>query len=293
MLDNESADTEYGMDGAEASMVTLVNGRLVPMGNTEDDVEDDQLMNRYSSDEERGLQGTSQKKYENSDAALNVDGPADMRQLNDTMAEADLTQDPAQADPNESGAPDATNQVNDQTQTFGWATTMVPTTPGTPEPYQPVPSTPAPIPPTPPMPGPEIPEIPNSPIPGVEEPSHPEQVPGINALITFTSGVPSGAPAGKGLYEGLTPGTDNEGMTDDPHTNESDRPYEPNTDTSADYESGELVSEAQQSESQPREGLDESLSKKEQMDGGSYPVDPAEEKSTEGLDRPYNDSQRW
>ena len=52
---------------------------------------------------------------------------------------------------------------------------------------------------------------------------------------------------------------------------------------------GERIPEAAQM--QPLEAMDESLSKKEQMDGGSYPADPAEEKSTDGLDRPYNDPQ--
>ncbi len=93
LLDNENADTEYGMDGAEARMVTLVDGRLVGIGNTDDDVVKDQLLNRYSSDEERALQGFTQKTYENSETAQRPDGPADMRHLDDTMAEAGLTQE--------------------------------------------------------------------------------------------------------------------------------------------------------------------------------------------------------
>jgi hypothetical protein len=271
MLDNENADTEYGMDGAEASMVKLVDGKLVPMGNTTDDVADDQLMNRYSDDDERGLQNpTDQKTYENSEAALHPEGPENLRGIDDNMAEAEIT------------------------QTVGWATDpatmMVPTTPGAPDPYPSIPPTPdAPIPPTPPMPGPEIPDIPYQPSPGVSEP---ERSPDVNARITLTAGVPAGAPVGEGQYKGLTPGLDNEGMTDDPHTSSSERPYEPITEIVNDYQPGERAAEAAQMQPQPLEAMDESLSKKEQMDGGSYPADPAEEKSTDGLDRPYNDPQR-
>ena len=72
MVSNENAQTKYGQDQAETNMVKLVDGKLTPIGNTEDDVMDDQLQNRYTSDEERSLQGDQQrtKTYENSDAAL-------------------------------------------------------------------------------------------------------------------------------------------------------------------------------------------------------------------------------
>ena len=70
MVSNENAETMFGADQAETNMVKLVDGKLTAMGDTEDDVMDEQLRNRYSSDEERSLQGYDQKTYENSDAAL-------------------------------------------------------------------------------------------------------------------------------------------------------------------------------------------------------------------------------
>jgi hypothetical protein len=283
MLDNENADIKYGMDGAETSMVTLVDGKLVSIGDTSDDVED-QLMNRYSSDEERGLQGLPEKIYETSDAALREEGPANMRQLTDNMAEADLTQDPFTADPNETGAPDSTNAANDHTQTVGWATDlstmMVPASPGTAEPMPtspdiPDPYTPAPMPPSP-VYVPEIPNLPNEPMPAnpeVQEPSQPDRSHEINARITLTASAT------------LTTGP-GEGMTTTPNTGSSERPYNVDANERDEYTPVELTDEAAQMDNQPREAMDESLSKKEQMDGGNYPVDPAGEKSTDGLDIP-------
>ena len=70
LVSNENAETMFGAGLAETNMVKLVDGKLTPMGDTDDDVMDEQLRNRYGSDEERSLQGYTEKTYENSDAAL-------------------------------------------------------------------------------------------------------------------------------------------------------------------------------------------------------------------------------
>jgi hypothetical protein len=285
LTDNEMADTKFGMDGAEANMVKLVDGKLVATADVGDDVEDGQLMNRYTSDEERSLQGFGEKIYENSEAALRTDGPGDMRAANDVMADAELTDNPAVLTP---------DTRNDETPTLGF-TLMVPATPGTePYPNQPIPPTPdAPIPPTPPMPGPEIPDFPGTPMPGIpeiQEPSQPDRSHEINSFMTFTTGVPGDAPANTGQYAGLSAGPD-EGMSNDPVTNDSSRPYDADASDANEYQPGERPQEAAQMATQPQEAMDESLSKKEQQLDGGIPADASETKSTDGLDRGYNDPQ--
>ncbi|CCG98762.1 hypothetical protein FAES_0751 [Fibrella aestuarina BUZ 2] len=335
MVSNENAETMFGTDQAETNMVKLVDGKLTPIGDTDDDVMDEQLRNRYSSDEERSLQGYDEKTYENSDAALRVgdgiDGEAETMPADSPIAEADLTDNqPANtAAANESTPTDRT-QANgaDQTNTFaGISADMVPTTPSTPDPNNPVPAAPeTPQPPTPPSPGPEIPDLPGSPQPDrpeITEPSEPgrsheinarsnavgfSQFPttgyyGTNSASTPTStmsvadnGVeptPDQVEPGEAVpgtqYVGMSAGPDDEGMDETPNTGDSSHPYRVNGDAANEYRPDERPNEAAQMQNQPREAMDESGVKAQDMldtDG-----DRSDTKSTDGLDRKYNDPQ--
>ncbi|MEZ0485695.1 hypothetical protein [Fibrella aquatica] len=213
LVSNENAETMFGADQAETNMVKLVDGKLTPMGDTDDDVMDEQLRNRYSSDEERSLQGFTEKTYENSDASLRGaedvkpdasndaeettgtyvvedNGPATQDDENTFTLEADqggADEEPATTAAANDGTPTSRIQPNgaDQTNTYSMTITgdMVPMTPGTPDPNNPMPGGPS-IPPTPPSPGPEIPDLPGSPSPDkpeITDPSEPERSHEINA----------------------------------------------------------------------------------------------------------------
>ena len=108
LVSNENADAMFGADQAETNMVKLVDGKLTPIGNTEDDVVDDQLKSRYSSDEERSLQGDELrgKTYENSEAALQAGEGLGNETMDETNAE------PAIAVAEITGNPDAGATVN-------------------------------------------------------------------------------------------------------------------------------------------------------------------------------------
>ncbi len=263
LVSNENADAMFGMDQAEANLVKLVDGKLVATADVEDDVENDQLRNRYTSDEERGLQEFGQKTYETSEAALRVGNgtsspilPTDLSQLSD-IADADIT------------AVNDEAQANDRTQTAKGESTatatigfqmMMPATPGTPDPYNPIPATPdAPQPPMPgpTTPGPEIPVLPGTPqpaVPEIQEPSQPDRSHEINSqnLVTFTS-------FGGGTMPGNADQPDaTEGMTTEPSTGKSSQPYDVDASETSDYQPGERPEEAAEMETMPREMLDES-----------------------------------
>lgn len=237
LVSNENAETMFGADQAETNMVKLVDGKLTPMGDTDDDVMDEQLRNRYSSDEERSLQGYTEKTYETSDASLRGaedvkpdasndaqetteiyvvedNGPATNDDENTYTLEADQggSQDePATTAASNDGTPTSRIQPNgaDQTNTYSMTITgdMVPTTPGAPDPNTPLPGVPE-TPPTPPSPGPEIPDLPGSPSPDrpeITEPSEPGRSHEINAGSSSsnwvgTSKYPTTTPPGLGHY---------------------------------------------------------------------------------------------
>lgn len=314
-VSSEHAETMFGADQAETNMVKLVDGKLVSTGDTDADVSDDMPRIRLGSDEERALQGDDKKKYENSDAALRAGTMFDPSVMpNDPIAVGDIT-----------GNPDAGSEVNtgllsedDQdkkatpTNSFGnWnfigsgqpTADMVPQTPGVPAPGAPDPTQPSPVipptPPSPPVPGPEIPDLPGTPkpaIPEIQEPEQPDRSHEINArtLITFTSTVggtqpddlkPGEAVAGT-QYQGLAAGPDDEGMEDKPDTGDSARPYDVNAKDSPDNQPGERPEEAKEAQKLPRELADESSVTAQDMISGP---DRSDQKSTDGLDRKYND----
>ncbi|MBO0932839.1 hypothetical protein [Fibrella aquatilis] len=234
MVSNENAEAMFGADQAETNMVKLVDGKLTPIGDTEDDVMDEQLQNRYGSDEERALQNPpteGQKTYENSEAALRVgnaiDPEADTFQ-DDPIADADLTQDqqsettdtgyaldessegnaPANTASQNDSTPNDRVQANgaDQTQTFSGLPTadMMPPQPTTPDPNYPMPGGPE-TPPTPPSPGPEIPTLPGSPSPDkpeITDPTEPDRSHEINGGSNSVGQAkyPNKAPLGFGYY---------------------------------------------------------------------------------------------
>ncbi|MVM38783.1 hypothetical protein GO730_16620 [Spirosoma sp. HMF3257] len=325
LVSNENAEAMFGADQGETNMVKLVDGKLTPIGDTEDDVVDGQLANRYSSDEERSLQGDQLrgKTYENSDSALYADAGIDDEAIphepntTSTIAEADLTGNPDAGSTVATGLP-SEDEPSTPTNSFGsWnvigsnnglgnypSGDMIPSTPGSPNPIQPVPGIPE-TPPTPPVPGPEIPEMPGTPkpdVPEVQDPSEPDRSHEINAhgLSTFTSAAPGVVatngpkPDGhvaKTKYEGLpeaakaVPGTE-EGMEDKPDTGDSARPYDVNAKDRAENQPGERPEEAKEAQKFPREMADESSIAAQDMISGT---DRSDQKSTEGLDRKYND----
>lgn len=329
LVSNENAEAMFGADQAETNMVKLVDGKLTPIGNTEDDVVDGQLKNRYSSDEERSLQGDELrgKTYENSEAALDAgEGLGDVVSTDGTGAEsaiavAEITGNPDAGATVNTGlpsedAPDNTTQKKDKgtpTNSFGnWnyigsgqqpGNDMIPPTPGTPDPTQPVPGIPE-TPPYNPVPGPEIPTLPGTPepaVPEIQEPDQPDRSHEINAQLgTFTSSapgvIPTNGPKPDGAvpetkYEGLDDGAtaepgSKEGMQVKPNTGESARPYDVNAKDQPEHQPGERPEEAKETRNQPREAADESLVKAQDMVSGPSRTD---QKSTEGLDRKYND----
>ena len=184
---------------------------------------------------------------------------------------------------------------------------MIPPTPGTPDPMQPVPGIPE-TPPTPPTPGPEIPDLPGTPRPATPEiPDMPDTpkpaVPDIQNLTnysTFTSSAPGVIPTNgpkpeadvaETKYEGLAeaakakPGSE-EGMENKPDTGDSAHPYDVNAKDQAENQPGERPEEAKEAQKLPREMADESSVMAQDMISGT---DRSDQKSTEGLDRKYND----
>lgn len=303
MVSNENAETKFGADQGETNMIKLVDGKLTPIGDTDDDVVDGQLSNRYSSDEERSLQGDPQrgKTYENSDASLYVGEGVDEHILpNDPIAVADITGNPdagsttATGLPSEDDQPDSPTGSSTATNTFvGWPViggntagslaphAMIPPTPGTPTPSQPNPVVPE-TPPSPPTPGPEIPDLPsptNPPVPDIQNRSS-------SALYTFTA-VAVAPTRYEDLAEGAQadPGSA-EGMETGPDTGESARPYDVNAKDTHTNQPGERPEEGKETQHFPREMADESSIAAQDMLSGP---DRSDQKSTEGLDKKYND----
>lgn len=327
IVSNENAETMFGSDQGETNMVKLVDGKLTPIGDTDDDVMDGQLRNRYSSDEERSLQGDQYhtKTYENSAAALR-DGVEEGEVPNDPIAVGDITGNPdagstvntglTSEDEPTSGS-DWTAQDDKATPTSvfgGWSVpsvqNMIPTTPPSPDPTQPVPGIPE-TPPAPPMPGPEIPDLPGIPKPAspeIQEPDQPDRSHEINAgqssarhrsatnnFLTYTADVSglvdeNDMKPGDALpdiaFEGAAAGPDDEGMEDKSDTGDSAHPYDVNAKDTDDYQPGERPEAGEEAKKFPRELTDESSIAAQDMISGP---DRSDQKSTDGLDRKYND----
>ena len=353
LVSNENAETKFGTDGAETTMVKLVDGKLTPIGDTHDDVQDEQLRNRYSSDEERSLQGFTEKTYETSDASLRGaedvkpdvgndaqessgtyvvedNGPATQTdEATYTLEEGVDRTEPANTSGMGGDSPASRVQSGSgQTNTFSLtiSSDMVPMTPGTPDPNTPMPGGPdSPVPPTPPTPGPEIPDLPNIPaVPEIIEPSEPGRSHEINAGSNQAGLYSGGMTTGGGFttptatmsvaqndpekmaadlepgqavpgtqYANMSAGIDDdgaeEGMDATPNTGSATQPYQPDADAPDTYQAAERPDEAAQMDTQPRQTLDESSVKAQDMlptDG-----DRTDTKSTDGLDLPYNDPQ--
>lgn len=313
IVSSENAETIFSADQAETNMVKLVDGKLVSMGNTEDDVSDDMPRIRLGSDEERALTGDDKKKYENSDAALRAGTMFDPSVMpNDPIAVGDITGNPDAGSAVNTGLPSEDEPDTKETKTnsfAGWnfigggspTGDMIPPTPGSPDPTQPVPGIPE-IPPAPPVPGPEIPDLPGSPnpiSPEIQDPSEPDRSHEINArtLSTFTSGLPSvmppddletDEPVAGTAYHGEAAGPDEEGMNNKPDTGDSARPYDVNAKDTHENQPGERPEEAKEAQNLPRELADESSITAQDMISGP---DRSDQKSTDGLDRKYNDPQ--
>lgn len=302
--DPDQADTKYSTDGAEASMVKLVDGKLVPIGNTHDDVTDDQILSRTAgSDEERGLQGEEGTQYEKSAAALRgTDGVDPVAMPDNPMAEAGITDNPDAGYTTGTGLPgddeplttstETSSTPNDRvqpsgsdlnrTETFS-VNLMIPQInptptypdPAVPEPsipIPPVPDAPAPVEPVPYNPEyPEIPGTPTAPRPEIQEPVEPgRSVPdGPNRIgfVTYTSSVGGSASA------------DDEGMSEKPDTGRSARPYNEDAKDDDSYQPGERPNEAAQMQ-KPHAPVDESSVMEENMLPGT---DRTDVKSTDGL----------
>ncbi len=326
-VSSEHAETMFGADQAETNMVKLVDGKLVSTGDTKADVSEDMPRIRLGSDEERALVGDDKKKYENSESALRVGNEfAPEAMPNDPIAVADITGNPDAGSTVNTGLP-SEDAPNDQTQPDKQATQtnsfgtwnyigsgpsgdMIPPTPGTPDPMQPVPGIPETS-PTPSYPGPEIPDLPGSPTPGTPEiPDFPDTpkpaIPDIQnrkeSSFTFTSAGPGVIPTSgpkpddsiaETRYEGLAeaakaePGSE-EGMQDKPDTGDSAHPYDVNAKDTAQNQAGERPEEAKEAQQLPREMADESSIMAQDMISGP---DRSDQKSTDGLDRNYNDPQ--
>ena len=308
IVSSEHAETMFSADQAETNMVKLVDGKLVPTGNTDSDVSDDMPRIRLGSDEERALVGDDKKKYENSDAALRAGTMFDPSVMpDDPIAVGDITGNPDAGSTVNTGLPsedasDTTEKGKDSTPTgsFGaWA--MIPATPGAPDPMQPVPGIPE-TPPYNPMPGPEIPTLPGTPspaVPEIQEPDQPDRSHEINSsanFVTFTAGIVGNNPAldvepGEAVpgnqYEGMGTGPE-EGMEDKPDTGDSMHRYDVNAKDTGDYQPGERPEEAKEAQQLPREMMDESSITAQDMISGP---DRSDQKSTDGLDRTYNDPQ--
>ena len=320
-VSSEHAETMFSADQAETNMVKLVDGKLVATGDTESDVSDDMPRIRLGSDEERALEGDGKKKYENSDAALRAGTLFDPSVMpNDPIAVGDITGNPDAGSTVNTGLPSedeptGSQQNNPSTSTnsfAGWQViggssvqAMIPPTPGTPDPMQPVPGIPE-TPPAPPAPGPEIPDLPGTPkpaVPEIQEPNEPDRSHEINSgsLSTFTASgpgvIPTNGPKPEGnvaptRYEGLEEGAkaepgSNEGMSDDPATGDSAHPYDVDAKAPNESQPDERPEEAREAEKYPREMADESSVMAQDMISGP---DRSDQKSTDGLDRKYNDS---
>ncbi|AQG81052.1 hypothetical protein [Spirosoma montaniterrae] len=311
IVSSEHAETMFSTSQAETNMVKLVDGKLTPMGNTDDDVSDDMPRIRLGSDEERALTGDTEKKYENSEAALRAGNEFDPSVMpNDPIAVAEITGNPDAGSTVNTGLPsedtDRTEADKNATPTHTFSNDMIPPTPGTPNPMEPVPGIPE-TPPYNPTPGPEIPDLPGQPSPDkpeIEEPSQPDRSHEINAgFITYTAAFPANSEVEPGVdspgeptpgeavpgnqYEGMGTGPD-EGMTEAPDTGDSARPYDVNARDADEYQPGERPEEARQAEALPRELMDESSITAQDMVAGT---DRSDQKSTDGLDRKYNDPQ--
>ena len=314
-VSSEHAETMFSADQAETNMVKLVDGKLTSMGDTEADVSDDMPRIRLGSDEERALQGDDKKKYENSDAALRAGTMFDPSVMPvDPIAVGDITGNPDAGStvntglPSEDEANDGANKAT-PTNSFGnWnfisapVGEMIPATPGPPDPTQPVPGIPE-TPPYNPVPGPEIPDLPGSPNPStpeIQEPTQPDRSHEVNGFSsTFTSGalpanqVKPGEAVPGTQYEGLAagataaPGTE-EGMEDKPDTGKSALPYDVNAKGTTENQPAERPEEAEEAKKIPRELADESSVMAQDMISGP---DRSDQKSTDGLDRTYNDPQ--
>ncbi|NEU69279.1 hypothetical protein [Spirosoma agri] len=327
-VSSEHAETMFSADQAETNMVKLVDGKLVSIGDTESDVSDDMPRIRLGSDEERALTGDDKKKYENSEAALRAGTMFDPSVMpNDPIAVGELTGNPDAGAtvntglPSEDAPNDRTEKDADATPTsaFGsWSfpagvgeisvQNSVPTTPPSPDPTQPVPGIPE-TPPATPYPGPEIPDLPGSPnptTPEIQEPSQPDRSHEINAglttaqhhtatgnFLTYTAEVsglidendPESAVPGT-QYQGLAAGPDDQGMDEKPDTGDSAHPYDVNAKDADVYQPGERPEEKKETQEHPREMLDESSVTAQDMISGP---DRSDQKSTDGLDRKYND----
>lgn len=291
MVSNENAATKFGADQGETNMVKLVDGKLTPFGDTEDDVADDQLTNRYSDDDERGFNGDQSQglTYENADASLRAedagDGIVESDVPENPEAEAEITGNPDAGATVNTGLPSEDDNKRTPTSTFVVRGDMVPPTPGTPGPVTP-PDPSQPVPPTPPSPGPEIPDLPGTPKPETPEIQEPEQPDRSHQIgfqqhnRTYTAG-------------NAAPDTQREGMSagpgdEQPDTGGSARPYDVNAKDNDEYQPGERPEEGRESRTMPREMMDESSVQAQDMIDGT---DRSDQKSTDGLDRPYNDPQ--
>ena len=322
IVSSEHAETMFGADQAETNMVKLVDGKLVSTGHTEADVSDDMPRIRLGSDEERALVGDDKKKYENSEAALRAGTMFDPSVMPDNpIAVGDITGNPDAGATVNTGLP-SEDEPDPKTPTNsfgGWSIIgsgnqpvgdMIPSIPGSPDPMQPVPGIPE-TQPAPPVPGPEIPDLPGTPQPAVPEiPDMPDvpkpPIPDIQNTsesdwtVRFTSSGPGVIPTNgpkpeehvaETKYEGLAeaakaePGTE-EGMESKPNTGDSARPYDVNAKDSAENQPGERSEEAKEAQKYPREMADESSITAQDMISGP---DRSDQKSTEGLDRKYND----
>ena len=309
IVSSEHAETMFSADQAETNMVKLVDGKLVPTGHTESDVSDDMPRIRLGSDEERALTGDDKKKYENSDAALRAGTMFDPSVMpNDPIAVAGITGNPDAGSTVNTGLPSEnepdqteTSDKGTPTSSFG-AWSMIPPTPGTPDPLQPVPGIPE-TPPYNPVPGPEIPVLPGTPspaVPEIQEPDQPDRSHEINAganYTTPTAGIVGMNPAldvepGEAVpgnqYEGMSAGPADEGMNDEPNTGDSAHPYDVSAKDADEYQPGERPEEGKEAQQLPREMMDESSVQAQDMISGP---DRSDQKSTEGLDRTYNDPQ--
>ncbi|MFD2935925.1 hypothetical protein [Spirosoma flavum] len=312
IVSSEHAETMFSADQAETNMVKLVDGKLVATGHTESDVSDDMPRIRLGSDEERALEGDDKKKYENSEAALRAGTMFDPSVMpDDPIAVGDITGNPDAGSTVNTGLPSEDEPEATPTNSFGgWnfitsgnnpTGDMIPATPGAPDPTQPTPGIPE-TPPYNPVPGPEVPELPGTPrpaVPEIQEPDQPDRSYEINArtLSTFTSSIAgvaptnepkSGEPVEGTQYEGLAAGPDDQGMEDKPDTGDSAHPYDVNAKDTAENQPGERPEEAKEAQKFPREMADESSITAQDMISGP---DRSDQKSTDGLDRKYNDPQ--
>ena len=284
LVSNENADTKYGQDQADTHMVKLVDGKLVPTAHLETEVTDD-LSDRYTDDVERGLNSPNQRTFD----------------------VVDIKSDHPQADmiPELPSTPDPNNPI-----------------PSSPEfPNQPTP------PPSPGPEIPDLPSTPKPDKPEITEPSEPGRSHEVNNSGHFdgqvsnegntkdtpTSGLADTMPGadvptqsqnpgekekapdlvdsdvndGPGPANYIKPKTD-EGMTEKPDTGTSEHPYDVNEKDKEPYQSAERPEETAQMLDQPKETLDESAIKKQPMQESTAQA-PSEMKSTDQLDRKYND----